>query len=175
MSPEGPTVTAPDLDLIRALHDEHGAALWSYVLALTRGDRAAADDVVQETMVRAWRHPQVLDPSRGSPRAWLFTVARRILIDERRSKRARSEVSMAALPDVAAPDDDHVVQTHLVAQALTQLSAAHREVIGLCFFQGFSVGEAATRLGIAEGTVKSRSHYALRALRRALVEMGVTG
>lgn len=55
-------VACPDVEFIEALHDEHGPALWSYALRLTAGDRAQADDVVQETLLRAWRHPQALDP-----------------------------------------------------------------------------------------------------------------
>jgi len=61
-----------------------------------------------------------------------------------------------------------------VAEAVAQLSPAHQDVIRECFFQGRSVAEAAERLGVPAGTVKSRTHYALRALRGALVQMGVT-
>jgi RNA polymerase sigma-70 factor (ECF subfamily) len=64
--------------LMRALHEEHAGALWSYALHLTSGDRIRAEDVVQETLLRAWRSTAVLDQSQGSARAWLFTVARRI-------------------------------------------------------------------------------------------------
>ena len=62
----------------------------------------------------------------------------------------------------------------LVADALDELSPRHREVLTLCYFQGMSVADAAARLGVAEGTVKSRTHYALRALRLVLEERGVT-
>ena len=160
---------------MRALHDDHAAALWSYALRLTNGDRARAEDVVQETLLRAWRHPRVLDQSRGSARAWLFTVARRIAIDGWRSAAARAEVSTDEPPDVALPDDTgRAVQGWLVADALGELSPAHRAVLVLCFFHGYSVSDAAARLGVAPGTVKSRTHYALRALRLALAERGVT-
>ncbi len=60
-----------------------------------------------------------------------------------------------------------------MAEALSRLSPAHREVLVECFYQGRSVTEASQRLGIPPGTVKSRTHYALRALRMALEEMGV--
>ncbi|GAA5166761.1 MULTISPECIES: sigma-70 family RNA polymerase sigma factor [Amycolatopsis] len=161
--------------LMRALHDEHAAALWSYALRLTNGDRALAEDVVQETLLRAWKHPKVLDQTQGSARAWLFTVARRIAIDGWRSAASRSEVSTDAPPELALPDGtERALQGWLVAEAVRELSDAHREVLGLCYFQGFSVAEAAERLGVAPGTVKSRTHYALRALRLALEERGVT-
>ncbi|WP_435155135.1 sigma-70 family RNA polymerase sigma factor [Amycolatopsis sacchari] len=161
--------------LMRALHHEHAAALWSYALRLTNGDRALAEDVVQETLLRAWKHPKVLDQTQGSARAWLFTVARRIAIDGWRSAASRSEVSTDAPPELALPDGtERALQGWLVAEAVRELSDAHREVLGLCYFQGFSVAEAAERLGVAPGTVKSRTHYALRALRLALEERGVT-
>ncbi|MFD8492143.1 sigma-70 family RNA polymerase sigma factor [Amycolatopsis sp. NPDC059657] len=161
--------------LMRALHDDHAGALWSYALHLTGGDRTRAEDVVQETLLRAWRHPRVLDQSQGSARAWLFTVARRIAIDGWRAAAARSEVSTDTPPELSISDGtERAVQGWLVAEALNELSSRHREVLVLCFFQGASVADAAARLGIAEGTVKSRTHYALRALRLVLEEKGVT-
>ncbi|MFI5608139.1 sigma-70 family RNA polymerase sigma factor [Amycolatopsis sp. NPDC051903] len=160
---------------MRALHEEHAAALWSYALHLTGGNRIHAEDVVQETLLRAWRHTDVLDQSRGSARAWLFTVARRIAIDGWRSATSRSEVVTDAPPERAVADGtERAVQGWLVAEALGELSVRHREVLDLCYFQGYSVADAARTLGIAEGTVKSRTHYALRALRLALEERGVT-
>lgn len=166
---------AAEDELMRALHDDHAAALWSYALKLTNGDRNRAEDVVQETLLRAWRNTQVLDQTRRSARAWLFTVARRIAIDGWRSAAARSEVSTDTPPERPSPDEtERALQGWLVAEALGELSQAHREVLVLCFFQGYSVADAAERLGIAPGTVKSRTHYALRALRLALEEKGVT-
>ena len=168
-------MTASQVDLMRALHDEHAPALWSFVLRLTSGDRSLAEDIVQETLLRAWRAPKVLDGSHGATRAWLFTVARHLAIDGWRSSRARREVSVAEPPEHAGGDDtDRILQGWLVADALGRLSPEHRTVLVACFYEGRSVAEAATRLGIPEGTVKSRTHYALRALRLALDEMGVS-
>lgn len=161
---------------MRALHDEHASALWSFALRLTGGDHAKAQDVVQEALMRAWRHPEVLDPARGSARAWLFTTARRIVIDEWRRAGVRPLVFTDDVPEVVAPDEiDAAVQGWLIEEALAALSAAHRGVLVECFLRGRSVAEAARILGIAPGTVKSRTHYALRALRLVLEEMGVTG
>ncbi|NIJ11667.1 RNA polymerase sigma-70 factor (ECF subfamily) [Saccharomonospora amisosensis] len=166
---------AAEARLMRALHDEHAAALWSFALHLTDGDRTRAEDIVQETLLRAWRHSRVLDQSQRSARSWLFTVARRIAIDGWRSAAARSEVATDVPPESAVPDDtERAVQGWIVADALGELSPRHREVLLLCFFQGLSVADAAARLGVAEGTVKSRTHYALRALRLVLEEKGVT-
>ena len=81
-----------DAAVMRVLYDEHAAALWRYAMRLT-GDRSRAEDVVQETLLRAWQHPEVVDDSERSARAWLFTVARNMIIDERRSSRFRNEVA----------------------------------------------------------------------------------
>ena len=162
--------------LLRTLHDEHAHALWAYVVRLTGGDRAKAQDVVQETLLRAWRTPAVLAGT-SSPRGWLYTVARRIVIDEWRSAKARPEVVTDELPEPrsAAGTDlvgDRTVDHELVVAALRTLSPEHREVILECYFRGSTVAEAAQTLGVPPGTVKSRTHYALRALRLAIEEMG---
>jgi RNA polymerase sigma-70 factor, ECF subfamily len=166
---------SPDA-VMQRLHDEHAGALWGHCLRLTNHDRPRAEDVCQETLLRAWRNASILDESQGSVRAWLFTVARNIVIDESRTKRARSEIAVAELPEPARDDNsDELLTTWLVADAVTRLSPEHRAVLQECYFNSRPVAEAARRLGIPEGTVKSRTHYALRALRLALEEMGVVG
>jgi RNA polymerase sigma-70 factor (ECF subfamily) len=161
--------------VMRALHDEHGPALWTYVLRLTSGDRNRAEDVVQETMVRAWRHPEVLERSSDAVRAWLYTVARRIVIDESRRPSSQREFPSDNLPDRPGGDGtDALLDSWLIAEALTRLSREHRAVIVECYYQGRSTKDAAATLGIPDGTVKSRTHYALRALRLALQELGVS-
>ncbi|MBU9763725.1 sigma-70 family RNA polymerase sigma factor [Mycobacterium sp. TNTM28] len=204
----------PETAMMRALYDEHAAALWRYALRLT-GDRARAEDVVQETLLRAWRHrpdglhasaqsqpdglrasahPQPdglrasahpADAAPGydrSPRAWLFTVARNMIIDERRSARFRNETGVADPEQVAdhagtsgVPDQvDTALDRILLSTALGELSAEHRAVVRRAYYQGWSTGQIAEDLQIPEGTVKSRLHYAVRALRLNLQEMGVT-
>jgi RNA polymerase sigma-70 factor (ECF subfamily) len=165
-----------DDELLRALWAEHGGPLLAYATRLTGGDRHRAEDIVQETLLRAWRHPEALAADRGSPRPWLCTVARNIAVDQHRSRRARPpEAGADALSLVAVPDDaDRVLETWIVADALRTLSAEHREVIVETYYLGKSVAEAAAALRIPAGTVKSRTYYALRALRLALTERGVT-
>lgn len=162
---------ADDDALLRTLYAEHGTALYGYALRLTGGDRAWAQDVVQEVLLRAWRHPQVL--AGGPIRGWLHTVARNLVIDQWRARQVRPEV-LSDPPEPGVSDGtDEAVQSWLVADALRRLSPDHRQVLVECYYLGHSTAEAAERLGIPAGTVKSRSHYALRALRLALEEMGV--
>ena len=166
-----------DAALIRVLYDEHGPALWRYALRLT-GDRSRAEDVVQETLLRAWQHPEVIEDTERSARAWLFTVARNMIIDERRSSRFRNEVATldtAGTVERPAPDEvNAALDRLLIGDAMAELSAEHRAVIRRSYYLGWSTSQIAEDLGIAEGTVKSRLHYAVRALRLTLQEMGVT-
>jgi RNA polymerase sigma-70 factor, ECF subfamily len=165
-----------DAAVMRALYDEHAAALWRYALRLT-GDRARAEDVVQETLLRAWQHPEVADDSERPLRAWLFTVARNMIIDERRSSRFRNEVRPpdgSGAPEVASPDEVNAALDRLViGDAVAQLSADHRAVIRRSYYQGWTTAQIAEDLQIAEGTVKSRLHYAVRALKIVLQENGL--
>lgn len=167
-----------DVELLRALQDEHGEALLAHAVRLSGGDRQRAEDLVQETLLRAWRHPETLDPERGTVRSWLFTTARNLAIDAWRRRSVRvGEVVTDVIPEPppSADEADRAVEAWTVAEALSRLSPMHREVLVECFYQGRSVAEVAARLRVPPGTVKSRTHYALRSLRIALDEMGVTG
>lgn len=157
--------------LFEAVLAEHGSALRAFALNLT-GDQQKADDVVQETLVRAWRHPEALDGRHGSPRAWLFTVARRLAVDSwRRDQNRRRREDSEASP-VASVEFEQLVDDWVVAAAVERLSPQHRAVLVQTVWLGRSVAETAAALGIPPGTVKSRTYYALRAVRLALDEMG---
>jgi RNA polymerase sigma-70 factor (ECF subfamily) len=157
-----------DEALVRSLFQEHGRAMLAYATQLTR-DRAAAEDVVQEALVRAWRHPESLDSTRGSVRGWLLTVVRNIVLDQIRARNRRPPEVRESPPDAAVEADhsERVVNSIVVVDALSRLSAEHREVLEQVYLRGSTVNEAAEALGIPPGTVKSRSYYALRALREA--------
>lgn len=132
---------AAEAALMRALYDEHAAVLWRYALRLT-GDAAQAEDVVQETLLRAWQHPEVIGDTARPARAWLFTVARNMIIDERRSARFRNVVGstdQSGTPEQSTPDEvNAALDRLLIADALAQLSAEHRAVIQRSYYRGWS-------------------------------------
>lgn len=112
----------------------------------------------------------------GPIRPWLFAVAHRVAIDAYRASRSRPhEVTDAVLVTLPGTNDiDAGLDRMLILDALRALSEQHRAVIVETYFHGRTVTEAAAVLGIPAGTVKSRSYYALRALKLALTERGVT-
>jgi RNA polymerase sigma-70 factor, ECF subfamily len=162
-----------DEDLMRALYTEHAGPLLRYAMHLMSGDRQRAEDIVQETLLRAWQHPEAIADRPARP--WLFAVARNLAIDAYRAKRARPhEVGEAALEVLPGSDDaDRALESWAVADALGELRPEHRSVLLETYYRGKSVAEAALALGIPAGTVKSRTFYALRALRLALEERGL--
>ncbi|MET1043257.1 MAG: sigma-70 family RNA polymerase sigma factor [Microbacteriaceae bacterium] len=164
---------ADELRLIE-LYDAHGPSLWRFVVHLT-GNPTQADDIVQETLLRAWRNPQIGTGEPASARAWMFTVARNLVIDEARSARHRHEIGVADIPERSQEDStDALFEGLLIEEALASLDLDHRAVIVHAYYGGCSIAEVASLLGIPQGTVKSRLHYGLRALRLALQEKGVT-
>jgi RNA polymerase sigma-70 factor (ECF subfamily) len=159
-------------DGIARLVNEHGAALLGYAIRLT-GDRHAAEDVVQETLTRAWQRYDQLDAGKGSVRGWLLTVARNIVIDQARARAARPpEAGELNETTTAAPAEldhaDAVVDLIAMGQLLDTLTEEHRRVLVELYYRGRTVSEAAQTLGVPAGTVKSRSYHALRALRARL-------
>lgn len=158
---------------MRALYAEHAAPLLRYALRLTNGDRQRAEDIVQETLLRAWMHPEAISDRPARP--WLFAVAHNLSVDAHRARRSRPpEVADGALALFPVPDEaDRVLESWAVGDALRVLRPEHRQVLVQTYYLGRSVAEAALALGIPAGTVKSRTFYALRALKLALEERGL--
>jgi len=161
-------------DKLARLHALFCPPLTGYVTGLMLGDRPAAEDIVQETFTKAWRHlRRYEDVDVTTLRPWLYTVARRLVIDVLRARRVRpSEVTMEKLGPVATDNDaiNRFVEADRMRQALLKLSPEHRAVLIGLYFHDQSFEDVAQRLGIPAGTVRSRSHYAKRALRALLDE-----
>ena len=161
---------ADDADTaVRQLYARHARALRRYVEGFCP-DRASADDIVQETFIRAWRHLPQLSSEDFPVRPWLFRVARNLLIDADRAARSRP-VTVPAQSAEEGRDDtglSRVLDQQLVTGALHRLSPAHPAVLVETFYQGSTLARVARQLGIPDSTARSRLHYALQALRRQL-------
>lgn len=159
---------------LRTLYRAYAGELLGFALN-SLSDRETAEEIVQETFTRAWRNAGRYDPARGSVRTWLYGVCRHAIIDARR--RASVRPPSAAGDDLdeqaGGPSIEQAMLGWQVAAALARLSPEHRQVIRLSHVRGMSVREIAGALGLPEGTVKSRTWYALRSLRLVLEEMGV--
>jgi RNA polymerase sigma-70 factor, ECF subfamily len=156
---------------IRQLYSHYGSALHGYVEQFCP-DRASADDIVQETFIRAWRHLPQLSADDRPVRPWLFRVARNLLTDANRAARARPVTVQAQLAGEvpADPGLDDVLDRQLVSDALQHLSPAHQSVLVETFYRGGTMATVARELGIPHGTARSRLHYAPDALRQQLQE-----
>jgi RNA polymerase sigma-70 factor (ECF subfamily) len=159
---------------VRRFADDHASSLLAWARRRFQDGRDA-EEVVSETLAKAWRNYQQFDPSRGSERAWVFGILKTTAVDQfRRSRRHLRAVRIEdSDPD---PDDlpiDSLADSSLVRDALSSLSDHHRDVIVAAYFGGLSVAEMSSRFAIPDGTVKSRLYYGMRALRGALEERGV--
>ncbi len=165
-----PVVPGTDEDFARMLYERYRPQLQGYVMRLTR-DAQGAEDIAQAALVRAWQARHQLTLGDSATRSWLFTAAYRIFVDEYRTRSARPV--MLTGQDMAVPGsgDDEVERltwSVTLATALSALSAPHRQAIVHIYYLNRTVDETANMLGISPGTVKSRLHYGLRALRRQL-------
>ncbi|MGW1060560.1 sigma-70 family RNA polymerase sigma factor [Micromonospora rubida] len=149
--------------------------LLSYVRKLTLGDTARAEDVVQEAMVRAWQHMDELGLTQETARPWLFTVARRIVIDQLRAKASRPVEVQADVAEFWPTVDDGIdraLDGLEVQYALAGLPAHHRDVLVNLYLREQTTEETARAMGIPQGTVKSRAYHALRTARRTMAHAG---
>jgi len=172
-----PSGERADAQGLRMAFLAHGAELYR-LARRSLGDDAAAEDVVQETFMRAWRARRRFDPDLGTLRTWLFAITRRLVIDYGRARSARPVVtageSLEAKTPAANTEDDleRAMAMWHVEQAVKRLSPEHRRVLVDTYYRERKAKEIAHDLGIPEGTVRSRLFYALQALRLDMDEMG---
>jgi RNA polymerase sigma-70 factor, ECF subfamily len=162
-------------DALRLAYETHGPILLNYLLRLTMGNRGMAEDILQETLMRAWNHPEARTEDGQWSRGWLFTVARRIAIDHIRSAQGKPTEQLDERIEsrqTATDDIDRMINTREVRSAVARLPERLRSALIEIYFQEHSVAEAAQNLSVPEGTVKSRTFYALRALHEDLTARG---
>ncbi|GIM93020.1 RNA polymerase sigma factor [Paractinoplanes toevensis] len=156
------------------LHQTHSRPLLRFIRTLTRSEPGAAEDLLQETMLRAWRNIHMIPSETENARRWLFTVARRTAIDSLRMRNTRPvEIGMPDMTTKPTTDDaiDMALATHELRRAYAALSEAHRVVLTEIYLRGRTADELSVELGVPVGTVKSRAHYAVRALRTAVLSV----
>ncbi|WNV74396.1 sigma-70 family RNA polymerase sigma factor [Geodermatophilus sp. DSM 44513] len=162
---------------VRAAYAAHGPELYRFALRQL-GDGGAAQDVVQEVFLRAWRSAGAYDPQLASLRTWLFAIARNVVVDEARRfavrpwQRTLTEVTDDDTPAVGGIDEA-VVDAWVVEEALRRIGEEHRTAIVQTHLRGRPHAEVAAEFGIPVGTLRSRVFYGLKALRLAMEEMGV--
>lgn len=162
---------------VAQLHERWAGPLYVFALRLV-GDREAAEEVVQDTLVKVWRSADRFDPEQGSVEAWIFTIARNCATDRLRRRSARPRATAPLEEATAVPSQaevDRVLEAWVLGEALRALSPEHREAIIEVHYRGRTVRETAALLDLPPGTVKSRVYYGLRNLRLHLEERGVIG
>jgi RNA polymerase sigma-70 factor, ECF subfamily len=168
--PAAPSAASPTRDpgeMLTALYADHGSALRRFAARLS-GDHSRAEDIVQETMLRAWRHPERVTGRTGAPLAWLYTVARHLAIDQHRARQARptEPAGLTVLASRAAPDQiDTAITRWDLATALAGLRPRDRDLLTARYLRDRSIGHIAAEQNIPAGTIKSRLSAARAALR----------
>lgn len=156
------------------LFDYYAPRLRAYFLRLGTA-ASAADDLVQETMLRLWRNAGQFDSLSGSASAWIFVIARNLRIDRMRRERAGAAASLEASDEPAAAADGEAAligaeRRRRLRAALAALPEEQAMILRLSFFEGRPHGEIARTLGLPLGTVKSRARLAVNRLRAMMDE-----
>lgn len=157
-----------------ALYDAYADALYGFGLRRLQ-DRELAEELVQRVFEKVWRRADTYDPARGAVGAFVFAIAASTVVDLQR-RDARRPRPVGEVPEHDAMVDDAAEQVLVAAAvraALDRLTADHRRVLELAYDRELSQREIAEVLGLPLGTVKSRTYYALKALRLACEELGV--
>lgn len=168
-------IAAGDQAALSALYDASSRLLYGLILRIT-SDPSTAEEVLLDAFTQVWRQAAAFDRERGTPLAWMLTIARTRALDRIRAGRlehlrrepldaADNAVSNTASPEQTTIDDE---RRRLVRGALAQLAEEQRVVLDLAYFSGLSHSEIALRTGIPLGTVKTRIRLGMNKLREEL-------
>jgi RNA polymerase sigma-70 factor (ECF subfamily) len=147
-----------------ALYDQFARPLYALGLRWLQ-DVEDAEELVNDTLIRAWRQVDRFDPARGRAGAWLFGIARHVATDRLRSRGRRPGSAIDGAPEpVGHLDVDALADAWEIAAALERLPAVQREVLLLAYRDDLSQSRIAEVLGVPLGTVKSRTYHALRGM-----------
>jgi RNA polymerase sigma-70 factor (ECF subfamily) len=156
-----------DADAVREVYRRYAGRLAAVARSML-SDPAVIDDVVQQTLLQAWRASCRFDADR-SLSAWLYAICRRVCIDEyRRSARLADPASESLEAVVDGPSLERAWTAWEVRRAIDELPPDERTIVRLAHLDGWSLPQIAARLGLPVGTVKSRSYRAYRRLAGAL-------
>ncbi|MEU7467555.1 sigma-70 family RNA polymerase sigma factor [Streptomyces sp. NPDC044984] len=176
VSQDETSVDAESSETIVEIYQKHGADLRRFAHHKLGGDWHRAEDLLQEAMLRAWLQMRKMPERELRVKPWLKTVIKNLAIDDFRAHGSRVEAATdVEADDKEATDHTRSVLTELIVRdAMRDLSDNHRQILQRVYFLDLSTTTVAEELGIPSGTVKSRSYHAVRALRSALVNRGVT-
>ena len=173
-----PAVARGDVSAFEALYDRYSSTIYALLLRIL-GNADDAQEVLQETFVKAWTSAKMFDAVRGSEAAWLISIARSRGIDRLRSRKIRSdrendagrEISIHSSFVESTTGADMAVRSQessAVRSALSELPDAQRVALELAYFEGLSQSEIAAKLGEPLGTIKTRMQLGMKKLRERL-------
>lgn len=166
-------------DALNTLYKRHAGQVLGVVHRIV-GDMALAEEILQETFIRIWHNAKQFNPDKARFTAWLFSIARRLAIDEYRRQKvwvqpAKTEVDMFLMESAISPQANVIDQVSInyerdrIIDAIYKLSPDQREVIDLAYFQGKTRREIADELNIPVGTVHTRVRLALKHIRQFII------
>lgn len=161
----------------RRLHARHSVRIFRFLMRLMQ-NQATAEEVLNEVFLEIWQHADRYE-GRSSPSTWMMAIAHNKAVSSLRRRREQTSSDDELGADIPDPDDDPEAHAQkqdkgrIMRACIAALSADHREILDLVYYQELSVGEAAEVLGIPENTVKTRMFYARKKLSELLKSRGI--